>query len=130
MVRTLARSLVASSIPLFVRSLEERITNEIRLLFSISFMYACVQVQYDPLLSLKLTHNFPILFSTKCSVMICLPYGSVNSSGSRGWGGYAYINHYLQVLNNNRCQRVSTMVHEFGHNLNLGKYKVQAQRSL
>mmetsp|Transcript_26278 Transcript_26278/g.39385 ORF Transcript_26278/g.39385 Transcript_26278/m.39385 type:complete len:1408 (+) Transcript_26278:130-4353(+) len=53
-------------------------------------------------------------------VMICLPYGSVNSSGSKGWGGYAYINHYLQVLNNNRCQRVSTMVHEFGHNLNLG----------
>jgi len=53
-------------------------------------------------------------------VMICLPYGSVNSYGSAGWGGYAYINHYLQVLNNNRCQRISTMVHEFGHNLNLG----------
>jgi len=53
-------------------------------------------------------------------VMICLPYGSVNSYGSAGWGGYAYINHYLQVLNNNRCQRVSTMTHEFGHNLNLG----------
>ena len=52
--------------------------------------------------------------------MICLPYGSVDGSGSKGWGGYAYINHYLMVLNNNRCQRVSTMVHEFGHNLNLG----------
>ena len=52
--------------------------------------------------------------------MICLPFGSVNGSGSTGWGGYAYINHYLQVLNDSRCQRVSTMVHEFGHNLNLG----------
>ncbi len=54
--------------------------------------------------------------------MICLPYGS-ERNGSKGWGGYAYINHYLQVLNNERCQRVSTMVHEFGHNLNLGKFK-------
>lgn len=52
--------------------------------------------------------------------MMCLPYGSSNGSRGPGWGGYAYINHYLMVLNNNNCQRVSTMVHEFGHNLNLG----------
>ncbi len=52
--------------------------------------------------------------------MMCLPYGSSNGSRGKGWGGYAYVDHFLMVLNDSNCQRVSTMVHEFGHNLNLG----------
>ena len=50
---------------------------------------------------------------------MCLPYGSL-SSGRAGWLGYAYINHYLQVINNSWCGSPSVLVHELGHNLNLG----------
>lgn len=50
---------------------------------------------------------------------MCLPHGTLNG-GSPNWIGYAYINHYLQVMNNGACQAVSGLVHEFGHNLNLG----------
>lgn len=51
--------------------------------------------------------------------MLCLPYGTL-SRGNRGWLGYAYVNHWLSVFNNEWCSSISTLAHELGHNLNLG----------
>jgi hypothetical protein len=48
-------------------------------------------------------------------VMLCLPPGT-----SGGWIGYAYINWYLSVYNDNWCKYVSIQMHEIGHNLGLG----------
>ncbi|KAL7449014.1 hypothetical protein ACHAWC_001121, partial [Mediolabrus comicus] len=47
-------------------------------------------------------------------VMLCLPPGT-----SGGWIGYAYVNWYLSVFNDNWCTYLSIQMHEIGHNLNL-----------
>ncbi|VEU43361.1 unnamed protein product [Pseudo-nitzschia multistriata] len=47
-------------------------------------------------------------------VMFCLPGGTGN------WVAYAYINDWRSYYNDFWCQRVSTQMHEVGHNLNLG----------
>jgi hypothetical protein len=59
-------------------------------------------------------------------VLMCLPRGTINN-GSTGWLAYAYINHWLSVYNDNGtngslhwCSSPSALVHELGHNLNLG----------
>ncbi|KAL7447953.1 hypothetical protein ACHAWC_000232, partial [Mediolabrus comicus] len=47
-------------------------------------------------------------------VMLCLPPGTLGN-----WIGYAYVNHYLSVYNDDWCNNVSIQMHEIGHNLNL-----------
>jgi hypothetical protein len=47
-------------------------------------------------------------------VMLCLPPGT-----SGGWIGYAYINWYLSVFNDDWCTYLSIQMHEIGHNLDL-----------
>lgn len=53
-------------------------------------------------------------------VMIVMPEGTTNSSGSTQWLGYAYVNWYLMVINDTWSSSVSVLTHEFGHNLGLG----------
>lgn len=45
-------------------------------------------------------------------VMICLPKGTMTRS-------YAYLNHWLSVMNDNSCLHPGTWIHELGHNLYL-----------
>ena len=52
-------------------------------------------------------------------VMFCVPYGSSNGS-KKNWVAYAYVNGYTSYYNDPWCQRVSTQMHEVGHNMNLG----------
>jgi hypothetical protein len=47
-------------------------------------------------------------------VMLCLPPGTMGS-----WIAFAYANHWLSIYNNQWCGRVSTQMHEIGHNLGL-----------
>ncbi|KAG7374685.1 gametolysin peptidase M11 [Nitzschia inconspicua] len=47
-------------------------------------------------------------------VILCLPPGT-----SGGWVAYAYVNGLISVFNDRWCEKLSTLVHEVGHNLNL-----------
>ncbi|KAG7349157.1 gametolysin peptidase M11 [Nitzschia inconspicua] len=47
-------------------------------------------------------------------VILCLPPGT-----SGGWVAYAYVNGPISVFNDRWCEKLSTLVHEVGHNLNL-----------
>ena len=64
-----------------------------------------------------LTYNFVFCF-LHFSVIICLPPGALKNGGS--WIGYAYVDHWLGVYNDDACSSASILVHEIGHNLNLG----------
>jgi hypothetical protein len=48
-------------------------------------------------------------------VMLCIPPGTQG-----GWIGYAYINSWLSVYNDDWCTYPSIQMHEIGHNLGLG----------
>eukprot|EP00546_Thalassionema_frauenfeldii_P015177 CAMPEP_0178920280 /NCGR_PEP_ID=MMETSP0786-20121207/14918_1 /TAXON_ID=186022 /ORGANISM="Thalassionema frauenfeldii, Strain CCMP 1798" /LENGTH=434 /DNA_ID=CAMNT_0020594331 /DNA_START=252 /DNA_END=1552 /DNA_ORIENTATION=+ len=47
--------------------------------------------------------------------MLCIPPGTTG-----GWIGYAYINYWLSVYNDNWCNYPSIQMHEIGHNIGLG----------
>lgn len=49
-------------------------------------------------------------------VAVCLPRGVDNDT----WVAYAHYNSYLSVYNDDWCNSMTTQMHEFGHNLNIG----------
>mmetsp|Transcript_32943 Transcript_32943/g.36717 ORF Transcript_32943/g.36717 Transcript_32943/m.36717 type:complete len:675 (+) Transcript_32943:119-2143(+) len=51
-------------------------------------------------------------------IMLCLPPGTSLGS-SNNWVAYGYVNSWLSVYNDVYCQKLSTQVHEMGHNLGL-----------
>jgi len=52
-------------------------------------------------------------------VIISLPRGTVDPDHTAGWYAYGYINHYISVFNS-VANYYSFVMHEVGHNLNLG----------
>lgn len=55
------------------------------------------------------------LFAAK-HVMYCLPYGT-EFEGSKGWVAFANMNGKSSYYNNKWCDRLSSQMHEIGHNL-------------
>jgi len=51
------------------------------------------------------------------NVMLCIPPGT--KSNGRDWHAFAYVNHWLSVFNDRKCNYVTLGMHEIGHNLNL-----------
>jgi hypothetical protein len=51
-------------------------------------------------------------------VAFCVPAGTVLSGSN--WLAYAYVGNQRSVFNNEQCGYLSTIVHEFGHNMGLG----------
>jgi hypothetical protein len=46
-------------------------------------------------------------------VILCMPRGTIHGT-STNWIGYAYVNHWLSVFNDNWCQSPSALMHEIG----------------
>lgn len=51
-------------------------------------------------------------------VMYCVPYGT-EFDGYKNWVAFAYVNGVSSYYNNNWCDRLSSQVHEVGHNLGM-----------
>jgi len=60
------------------------------------------------------------LKDTYTHVAYALPRGTTfNVGGSEKWLGFAYVNSYLSVYNDDNIMYISNQVHEMGHNLGL-----------
>ena len=59
-------------------------------------------------------------FSHLGHVAFCVPSGAAYSASFSEWYGYAYIVDQKSYFNDVQCGYLSTVVHEFGHNLGLG----------
>jgi hypothetical protein len=51
-------------------------------------------------------------------VMYCVPTGTTYN-GSQNWVAFAYVNGVSSYYNNNWCDRLSSQMHEVGHNLGM-----------